>query len=220
MSLELPRLAGPVTQLLDAAACGDKSAHEQLWSLVYDELHRAARQQLAGEQRGVNLQTTVLVHEAYLRLVGNGQVHWANRRHFFAAAAKAMRRICVDDARKRERLKRGGPGLGRKNAARAAAKGGADGQGACAWHGPNGPLGNEVSRAAVFDRDPGELLALDEALAKLEKEDPAKAEIVMLRYFAGLTIEETAVALGLAPRTVAKLWRFARAWLHRELSPR
>jgi RNA polymerase sigma factor (TIGR02999 family) len=145
---------------------------------------------MAREASRRTLQTTVLVSEAYLRLVGDADVQWANRRHFFAAAARAMRRIRIDDARKRQRLKRGG---GR-------------------------PVGQLEDDPAAFDQDATELLAIDEALSKLEKADPRKAEVVMLRYFAGLSVEETAAALDIAPRTVDSEWRFAKVWLHRELS--
>jgi RNA polymerase sigma factor (TIGR02999 family) len=182
--------AGPITQLLDAAAHGDSAALNRLWSSVYEELHQLARAQLAQESPGCSLQPTSLVSEAYLRLIGDGHVEWENRRHFFAAAAKAMRRILVDDARKRGRLKHGG------------------GQ-------PPGPLPDGLPTP---ERDPAKVLAIDEALQKLEQTDPARAEIVMLRYFAGLSIDETAAALGVSPRTVDTEWRFARAWLHRELS--
>jgi RNA polymerase sigma factor (TIGR02999 family) len=181
---------GPITELLDAAARGDVAAHEQLWAAIYGELHRVAQCQLCTEPPGRTLQPTTLVHEAYLRLVGGGNAEWANRRHFFAAAAKAMRAIRIDDARKRRRLKRGG---GQRPA----------------------PLDESP---AVFDQDPNEVLAVDEALNKLEKKDPRKAEVVMLRYFAGLTRDECADALGISPSTVASEWRVARAWLHRELA--
>ena len=182
--------AGPITQVLAAASEGDGTALNRLWSAVYEELHRLARAQLGQEGSGCSLQTTSLVHEAYLRLIGDGHVEWANRRHFFAAAAQAMRRILVDDARIRGRLKRGG------------------GQ-------TPGPLPDEVPGPEV---DPVKLLAISEALEKLELVDPPRAEIVMLRYFAGLSIDETAAALGASPRTVDTGWRFARAWLHRQLS--
>jgi RNA polymerase sigma factor (TIGR02999 family) len=180
----------PLTQLLVAAGAGESSAHEKLWSAVYDELHRLASQQMAAEAAGRTLQPTALVHEAYLRLIGDGDASWASRRHFFAAAAKAMRRIRLDDARRRNRLKRGG---GRQRE----------------------PLGD---RPALFDDDPADVLAVDEALRRLEQMDPRKTEVVNLRYFAGLTVDETAQAMGLGPRTVDKEWRLARAWLYRELT--
>ncbi len=179
-----------VTQLLDAAAQGDAAAVNRLWSTVYEELHGLARAQLAREGPACSLQSTSLVNEAYLRLIGDGHVEWANRRHFFSAAAKAMRRICVDDARRRERLKRG------------------SGQ----------APGTLLEDPPAARQDPAEVLAIDEVLQKLEQADPRRAELVMLRYFAGLSIDETAAALGVSARTVDTEWRFAKAWLHRELS--
>lgn len=181
---------GPITHLLNDAGSGDKEAQRRLWAAIYDELRRMARQQLDGDGAGRRLQPTSLVHEAYLRLVGNGPVEWANHRHFFAAAAETMRRICVDDARKRGRLKRGG------------------------GHVPQ-PLDTEP---AVCDRDPAEVVAIDVALRKLEVQHPRKAQVVLLRVFGGLTADETARALELSRRTVEYDWRFARAWLHQELA--
>jgi RNA polymerase sigma factor (TIGR02999 family) len=180
----------PITQLLAAVGQGDAGAQDQLWAAIYNELRQLAHHQLRPEPIGPSLQTTVLVHEAYLRLLGDAKTDWANRRHFFAAAAQAMRRIRVDDARKRNSLKRGG------------------------GHAPE--LHAEPAAAASDDAD---LLALDEALKKLEQDAPRQAEIVMLRYFAGLNVDETAQALDVSPRTVDTDWRLARAWLHRELSP-
>jgi len=182
--------SNPITQLLAAVGQGDESASERLWTAIYEELHSLAQRQMANEAPGGTLQPTSLVHEAYLRLLGGEDVHWNNRRHFFAAAAKAMRQIRIDDARKRKRLKRGG---GQKP---------------------------EVLQEGppVFDQDPIEVLAIDEALRKLGSTDPRKAELVALRYFAGLTMDEIAHAMGLPARTVDREWSFARAWLHRELS--
>ena len=182
--------AGQITLLLGAAAQGDTAARDRLWSTVYDEIHRLARIQLGREGPGCSLQTTSLVNEAYLRLIGDGQVEWASRRHFFGAAARAMRRILVDDAYRRGRLKRGGDRM-------------------------REPLLDEPPASGD---DPIRLLAISEALEKLEQADPARAEVVMMRYFAGLSIDETAAALNVSPRTVDAGWRFARAWLRRELS--
>jgi RNA polymerase sigma factor (TIGR02999 family) len=179
----------PVTQLLAAARRGDTRAGSRLWSVVYDELRRLARRQLAGEGAACTLESTALIHEAFLRLVGNEPVEWANRRHFFAAAARAMRHIRIDDARRRGRIKRGADR-------------------------PIRPIGDEPP---VCDDDPAEVLAVDEALRKLEQVAPRQAEVVMLRYFAGLSVDETAQALEVSPRTVDYDWRLARAWLHREL---
>jgi len=198
-----PTTQTSVTRLLQAAEQGEAAARERLWSLVYDELRRIAQAQMAAESPASGLQTTILVHEAYLRLVGSEPVGWNSRAHFFAAAANAMRRIRVDDARKRARLKRGG---GRHPV-------GLD-------HGGSGV--RKAGPAAALGRDDDDnaldLLALDEALDRLEALDARKAQVVMLRYFAGLSIDETAAALGIAPRTVDSDWRFARAWLHRALS--
>lgn len=179
-----------VTQLLAAVNKGDAAAADRLWQLVYDELHRLAKHQLAKDARHGMVQPTSLVHEAYMRLTAGEDVQWSNRRHFFAAAAQAMRRIRVDYARKRDSLKYGG-----------------DHQ--------RQVLGERPDRQR---HDPDDVLAVDEALRKLEQEHPQRAEIVILRYFAGLSIDETATALGIAPRSVDKQWSFARAWLHRELS--
>ncbi len=194
----------PITALLAAAGHGDAAARERLWSVVYDELHRIAQGQLAGDGRRGPLQATTLVHEVYLRLFGSDHVSWNNRRHFYATAARAMRSIRVDDVRRRGRQKRGGgrPALPLGDCAAAEAR--------QVWGGVNG--------ADPGDEDAGTLLAVDAALTKLERTDPRKAEIVMLRYFAGLTVDQTAEALGLSPRTVDSEWRFARAWLHQELS--
>ncbi len=181
-----------ITQLLDEVCrdSDDAAARERLWRLMYDELHAIAHHYLAGEAAGRTLQTTALMNEAYLRLFGGEQVSYHNRRHFFAAAAEAMRRILIDDARKRKRIKRGG---------------GESPVALCAEPG-------------VFDQDPVELMAIDEALARLEAIDPRKAEVVKLRYFAGLTGDEVAELLDVSPRTIDSEWQFARAWLYRELS--
>jgi RNA polymerase sigma factor (TIGR02999 family) len=180
-----------ITSLLSAVGSGDGDAADRLWRTVYDELHRVARAKLAREGQRDDLQTTVLVQEAYLRLLGHdGASGLENRRHFFAAAANAMHQFLVDDARKRGRQKRGG---GRRP----------------------GVLGEA---AAALDADPAEILALDEALKELAQRDPEKAQLVQLRYFAGLTVDETAEVLGVSSRLVKKRWRFAKAWLHRALS--
>ena len=180
---------GPITQLLTAVSAGEKGAVDRLWAVVYDELRRLARAQLAAEAPGRIFDSTALVHEAFLRLAGRGPVAWENRRHFFAAAARAMRRIRVDEARRRKRTKRG------------------------AGQSPGSLMGDPPA----LDDDPTEVLAIDEALRKLEREAPRQAEIVMLRYFAGLSTRETALAMGVSVRTVHYDWQFARAWLHREL---
>ncbi|MBL9149765.1 MAG: sigma-70 family RNA polymerase sigma factor [Phycisphaerae bacterium] len=178
-----------VTRLLDAAGAGDARASAELLPLVYEELQALARSFMAKEGAAHTLQPTALVHEAYLRLVGDGST-WDNRGHFFVAAATAMRRILIDRARQRHRLKRGG------NRRRV-----------------------ELADAALATEPESEdLLALEQALARLEAKDPRKGQVVMLRYFAGLSNEETATVLGVSLATVKNDWAFARAWLHRELS--
>ncbi len=190
MAEAIGRARAQVTQLLELAGSGDSRANEELLPLVYDELRRLARSQLKNEPTGQTLQATALVHEAYMRLVGDADVRWENRAHFFGAAARAMRRILVDRARHRGRQKRGGD---RERVE-------------LGDHAADSPTGGGT-----------DLVALDGALARLEAEDPRKAEVVMLRYFAGLSIEETASALSLSTATVKNEWAFARAWLKREL---
>jgi RNA polymerase sigma factor (TIGR02999 family) len=176
-----------VTQLLDAAAGGDRQAAADLLPLVYDELRKLAAARMAEEKPGQTLQATALVHEAYVRLVGGGQADgWGGRSHFFAAAAEAMRRILVDAARRKRSLRHGG-GLARQDL-------------------------DAVDVAA--SEWPEDLVALDEALARLAETDKAAANLVQLRFFAGLSIPEAAAALGISPRTADRLWAYARAWLH------
>src|SRR5262245_19767000 len=180
-----------VTQILNAIAQGDFHAAEQLLPLVYDELRRLAAQKMAREKSGQTLQPTALVHEAYLRLVGKGREHhWDSRGHFFAAAAEAMRRIVVENARRKRSRKHGG-GLRRQDP-------------------------EEVQLAAPEPVE--DLLALDEALNKLAEKDRLKAELVKLRYFAGMTIEEAADALGISTATAKRYWTYARAWLYQEIT--
>jgi RNA polymerase sigma factor (TIGR02999 family) len=178
------------TRILSAIERGDASAAEQLLPLVYDELRRLAAQKLAHEKPGQTLDATALVHEAYLRLVGDGAgPHWDNRRHFFAAAAEAMRRILVENARRKQAAKHGG-GRQRRD------------------------LDAEALAAPEPDLD---LLALDAALLRLAEHDPLKARLVELRYFAGLTGDEAAAVLGLSASSADRQWAYARAWLRREL---
>lgn len=176
-------------QLLDNAGKGDRSAAEKLLPLVYDELRRVAQRQLASERRGHTLQATALVHEAYLKLVGPRDLPWQNRAHFFAAAAEAMRRILIDHARAKAAAFRGGP---------------------------------DARRAAIdltslpdpdSERESAGFLILDAAISRLEEVDREVASVVRLRYFAGLTIEETAESLALSTATVKRAWAFARGWL-------
>jgi RNA polymerase sigma factor (TIGR02999 family) len=179
-----------VTQLLNAIDQGDPRAPGQLLPLVYDELRRLAAHKLAQEKPGQTLQPTALVHEAYLRLVGKGdEPLWDGRGHFFAAAAEAMRRILVENARRKHRLKRGG-----------------DRQ----------RLDLEQVEA-VSGAPSDDLLALDEALDQFAAEDGQKAELVKLRYFAGLSVEEAALCLGISRATADRYWAYARAWLYDHL---
>ena len=180
-----------LTRILSAIEQGDPRAAEDLLPLVYDELRRLAAQRLAQERPGQTLQATALVHEAYLRLVGGGRhPRWDSRGHFFAAAAEAMRRILINRARDKECLKRGG-GWKRVDLDRL---------------------------TAADDASDGDLLALDEALQRLARENPPCAALVKLRFFAGLTLEEAAASLGLARRTADRYWAYARAWLYQALS--
>jgi RNA polymerase sigma factor (TIGR02999 family) len=184
-----------VTHILDAIEQGDPHAAEQLLPLVYDELRRLAAQKLAQEKPGQTLQATALVHEAYLRLVAGerrgSSPPWNSRGHFFAAAAEAMRRILVEQARRKRGPRRGG---GRQRV----------------------DLDEALSLAEPGSPD---LLDLDQALTGLEAHDPQAAQLVKLRYFAGLTMPQAAEALGLSLRSAERNWRYARTWLHRELSP-
>jgi RNA polymerase sigma factor (TIGR02999 family) len=178
-----------VTQILSAIEQGDPQAAEQILPLVYDELRRLAAAQLAQERPGQTLDATALVHEAYLRLVGGEKAQgWDGRRHFFAAAAEAMRRILVESARRKQRLKHGG-GRARE------------------------PEGRDVAAP----EKPEGLLALDEALSRLATTSPQAAALVKLRAFAGLTNAEAASALGISPRKATQVWAYARAWLREEL---
>jgi RNA polymerase sigma factor (TIGR02999 family) len=181
-----------VTELLVAWRGGSEAARDQLVPLVYRDLQRLARAHLARERSGHTLQPTALVHETYLRLMGHAAMDWQGRTHFFALAATTMRRILVSYARKQRAAKRG-----------------------C-----GGTAVTLCENHAVESAREVDLLALDAALAELEKLDQRQCRVVELRYFGGLTIEETADALGVSPATVKSDWSFARAWLFRELSPR
>src|SRR5436190_201415 len=178
------------TRILSRIEQGDPSAAEQLLPLLYDELRKLASQKLAQEQPGQTLQATALVHEAYLRLVDVPQIQqWNSRGHFFGAAAEAMRRILVDNARRKRACKHGG-GLEQQAV-----------------------NGLEIAIPEI----PEDLVALDEALNKLAETDKRAAELVQLHFFAGLPIPETAQLLGISPRTADRLWAYARAWLHQEI---
>ena len=178
-----------MTQLLQDASRGKADASEKLLPMVYQQLRDLARQRMDAERAGHTLQATALVHEAYVRLVGGGQVQWAGRAHFFHAAAEAMRRILIEHGRRRDQIKRGGK-----------------------MH--RVPL-NVVDLAEESDYD--DIVALDEAVKRLEKEQPDVAAVVRLRFYAGLSIEETAQALGVSARSVNREWTYARAWLFRQL---
>lgn len=189
-----PAQGKPITEMLAAAGRGEPGSRETLWRAVYDELRRMARSQMAHERPGRTLQPTALVHEVYFRLFGDGEITFNNRKHFFGAAAQALRRVLVDDARSRKRLKRGG------NAEREER--------------------TVFEAAACDDLDLDTVLAVDEALDDLANIDSRKADVVKLRYFAGMNEEETAAALGVSRRTVQLDWNLAKAWLHRALSER
>ena len=177
-----------LTKVLKAIDHGDANAAAPLLPLVYEELRKLAAARLADEQPGQTLQPTALVHEAYLRLVGeNDEPRWQNRAHFFAAAAEAMRRILVDVARRKSAVKHGGDRI------------------------------REPLEDVVAPEKCQELIALDEALSKLAAQDPVKARLVELRYFAGLTGDEAATVLGISSATADRYWTFARAWLHSEV---
>src|ERR1043166_3562606 len=179
-----------LTQLLRQVGAGDRGAADRLLPLIYEQLRAIAQQRMAGERQFHTLQATALVHEAYLRLMGDRNVSWADRGHFFHAAARAMRRILIEYARQRGRLKRGGE---------------------C----KRLPL--ERVDLAV-EEDPESLLALDAAICRLEEQDARAARLVKLRFFAGLSIEETAEAMGISPRTVKREWTYARAWLYQNMN--
>jgi RNA polymerase sigma factor (TIGR02999 family) len=180
-----------VTQILLDTTTGNPGAADQLFPLVYDELRRLAQNYLGKERVDHTLRATELVNEAYLKLVDQTRVEWKNRAHFFAVAARCMRRILIDHARRRARLKRGG---GLK------------------------PLSIDEALTVASAPANTDLIALDEALTKLESEQPEKARVVELRFFSGLTTEEAAEVLGVTPRTVWRHWQFAQAYLYRELT--
>ena len=178
-----------VTRILDAVRQGDPKAGEELLPLVYEELRKLAAHKMAHEAPGQTLQPTALVHEAWLRLVGADPQHWSGRAHFFGAAAEAMRRILIESARRKARLKRGGK-LERV----------------------------ELDELPIAAPDSDEtLLKMDEALHQLEAEDPEKARIVKLKFFVGLTNQQVAESLGVAERTVERAWAYAKVWLFRAI---
>ena len=178
-----------ITQVLQAVRQGQHPASEALLPLVYDELRRLAAARMAQESAGQTLQATALVHEAWLRMVGDGDRTWENRAHFFGAAAEAMRRILIENARRKSRLKRGG-----------------------------GQLRLDIDDLDLAGATPDEkILLMDEALAQLEAEDPEKARIVVLKFFGGLTNQEVSRTMEITERTVERQWAYAKAWLFRRI---
>ena len=178
-----------ITQLLSEIRGGSQQGAEQLLSLVYTELKRIAAQKMAGEAPGHTLQPTALVHEAWLRLMGDGDASFENRAHFFSAAAEAMRRILVDSARRKRAIRRGG-----------------------------GATREELEEDHLVQNVvPDEVLAVDEALDLLDKVDPVGARLVKLRYFVGMTMEESATTMGMSLRNAERTWTYARAWLRRQI---
>ena len=189
--LPAPPSGKTVTQLVQRARTGDAGAMSKLFPLIYEELRGLAAKYIRRERPGQTLQATALVHEAYLRLIPDGGLHWKDRTHFLAIVARSMRQVLVERARVRMAQKRGGPAI---------------------------PV---TFTDEILGRDERsvDLLALDEALGKLEDLDPKQAELVELRFFGGLTVEETAEVLEISPATVKRRWAFSQAWLRRELQP-
>jgi RNA polymerase sigma factor (TIGR02999 family) len=181
------------TLLMTQAAGGDRTAADRLLPLVYAQLRKAAQIHMAGERSDHTLSATALVHEAYLKLIGPREIAWGGRGHFYAAAAEAMRRILLDHAKGRARIKRGGPNR------------------------PAGRAEHIGDMAELACRDPEEILRFDEAFRRLEAESPDGAAVARLRFYAGLSVEQAAAALGLSTSTVDRRWAFARAWLFRQL---
>ena len=192
---------GEVTALLKRWTEGDASAIDALWPLVYDDLRRLARRQLANERGDHTLQRTALVNEAFIRLSGLHSIEWLNRQQFLSLAAKIMRRVLVDYARQRGRLRRG------------------DGAARLSLHDTQAALEvDQVQAVAAFESDGVDVMAIDYALLRLEKIDAPQSQIVELRYFGGLTLEETASVVGISLASVKREWAMARAWLSRELA--
>ena len=187
-----PQAPQPITELLDRWNQGDPAAREELIPLLYQDLRRLARRTLSGHQAAHTLQSTALVHEAYLRLTAHDRARWQNREHFFAVAARAMRHIVVDHARRRQAAKRGGGQVTLR-------------------------LEEEVATAQHRDLD---VAALDDALTALAELDPAQSQVVELRFFGGLSIEAAAKVMGISPATVKREWATARSWLFSELQRR
>jgi RNA polymerase sigma factor (TIGR02999 family) len=181
--------AGDITQILNAIGRGEGRASDELLPLVYDELRRLAAARMAQEQAGQTLQPTALVHEAWLRLIRQGDRTWQNRAHFFAAAAEAMRRILIENARRKSRFKHGG-----------------------------GQLRVDVQEIDLAESTPDDkMLLINEALEQLEAENPERAKVVVMKFFGGLTNLEVAETLGVGERTVDRQWAYAKAWLFRKI---
>ena len=182
-------MTGEVTVLLNELHRPDGEGHDRIVQLIYQELRRLANHHLRRERLGHTLVATALVHEAFLRLMKQHQIGWENRVQFFALASELMRRILVDHARRRKRLKRGG-----------------------------GEEGIQLEDRLLSEQQSEEILALNEALERLAKKEPRQVQVVELRFFGGLTVDEAAEALGISPKTVKRDWTVARAWLHREMT--
>ena len=197
---EQDQQAGEVTRLLRAWANGDEGALDALWPKVYDDLKQLARRQLARERGDHTLQRTALVNEAFLRLSGQHSIEWLNRQQFLSLAAKIMRRVLVDYARQRNAQRRG------------------DGAARLSLSDTQAALEVEQVQASAFEDDSVDVVAIDTALLKLEQIDAPQSQIVELRYFGGLTLEETADVAGISVATVKREWAMARAWLRRELA--
>jgi RNA polymerase sigma factor (TIGR02999 family) len=191
---------GEVTRLLQRWASGDAAALDSLWPLVYGDLKQLARRQLAHERGNHTLQRTALVNEAFIRLAGQRAIDWLNREQFLSLAAKIMRHVLVDYARQRNAQRRG------------------DGVKPLSLHDTQAALAADEAQAATFGDDSVDVEAIDSALLRLEKLDSAQSQIVELRYFGGLTLEETASVAGISIATVKREWAMARAWLRRELA--
>jgi RNA polymerase sigma factor (TIGR02999 family) len=192
---------GEVTSLLKRWTAGDESAIDALWPLVHEDLSRLARRQLASERGDHTLQRTALVNEAFIRLSGQRSVEWLNREQFMSLAAKIMRRVLVDHARKRGRVRRG------------------EGAAHLSLHDTQAALEvDQVQVIASFDDDRVDVIAIDSALLRLERIDASQGHIVELRYFGGLTLEQTAAVVGISLASVKREWTMARAWLRRELT--
>lgn len=178
-----------ITLALEAVGRGEACASEELLPLVYDDLHRHAVVQMSHEQAGQTLQPTALLHEAWLRISGEGKQRWQNRAHFFGAAAEAMRRILIENARRKSRLKRGGD-----------------------------QIRVDIEQIELASSTPDEkVLLIDEALEKLQRQDPEKARVVVLKFFGGRTNQEVAESLGVTERTVERHWAYAKAWLFQSI---